>query len=94
MAHTARPTLFQFMDPSSLPSRMDDCGFDVDKHGITIYWGGYDYHIEKTALDSPGAICGWIAHISEKEWDGCSAERISQFIVAVYDMNGWGYPST
>lgn len=99
-----KPTPFVWRDPTTIPPRYGlefldaverehDCGFSVAKDGITLFWGGYDYHVSKESISTPGEVCGWIAHIGEKEWEGCTAERMREFVIAAYDLNGWGYPS-
>ena len=87
------PTPFEWHRAADLPQRCPERGFEVHEDGITIKWGGYDYFIDGERISTPGEICGWIAHICEKEWEGTTPEKIREFIIAVYKFNGWGYPS-
>ena len=70
-----------------------DAGFYYEGDNVVLTWGGYEYEFPLSRLSTPDALLGFIAHISEKEWEGMTPYRLREFVISVYKKNGWGFPS-
>lgn len=64
-------------------------GFKMDRTHLTLPWGGYDYEIELRRIDTPETALAFIAHISEKRWEGMTAEKIGCLVRALCTRFGW-----
>src|SRR5687768_7712194 len=67
-------------------------GFEYDsKHkGWSIWWGGYEYFIEDSRLQTKDHLLDWVAHLCGKEW--VNPYGITLFIRAVFEHHGWPQP--
>jgi hypothetical protein len=52
-----------------------------------IYWGGYNYDFENERLNTAEKLLDFLAHILEKDWDGVTGEKVSNFIRSVDSRN-------
>jgi hypothetical protein len=73
--------------PVTHPKHPD--GFTLSARFLTLYWDSRSYRIERSRIDTPLAALGWIAHCSEKGWEGATAARISNLIRALATANSW-----
>jgi hypothetical protein len=56
---------------------------------VSIYWGGYSYDYELSRLKRPDDLLWLVHHLSKKEWEHMTAERVWRFIESVAKRKGW-----
>jgi hypothetical protein len=57
---------------------------------FVIDYGGYDYDIEQSQVDTVGKLLTWVLHLSEKSWmDSC---RVRYFANLVAKHNNLKFP--
>ncbi len=58
-----------------------------EKDGVVLFWGGYDYFIERERINSPESLIAWIDHLAGKSWmNGWRLHQFIQRVVREYDI--------
>jgi hypothetical protein len=63
--------------------------FDGGRRTLDIYWPGYLYWIDLDRISTPEQTLGWIRHLSKRNWQGMTAERIGNLIEALARRKDW-----
>lgn len=73
------------------PVDLDDTGvrIDTEKGYVDIYWGGYEYSIDFSRIDTPAKLIPWLNHLSEKEWEGTTPARLLALLDKCARHFGW-----
>lgn len=76
---------------SGAPAELDERGFIVDPahETIDIWWGGYEYVVEWSRIDTPEKALVWLNHIGEKTWRYTTGERMLALLSACAEIHGW-----
>ena len=86
----AKPLGFlDLTQPPPQPKRLFYFAHVDGKDWVTVQWGGYDYDIEMSRIDTPLSLLHWVTHLAEKEWEDTTPERIGLFVEKVCQKKGW-----
>ena len=59
-------------------------GIRVENGYVVLSWGGYEYNIEESRVDTESALLGWVYHLSEKRWmDGGKIRKFIDFVCGI-----------
>lgn len=73
-------------DPYELVTAHDISRLEFDpmfvsrNDGVSIFWGGYDYFLKYSGVNSKAKILNMVAHIAQKEWKDMTGLRINLLI--------------
>ena len=75
--------MIKLIAASDLLKRVDppfDPMVRTDENGVSVFWGGYEYWIEWSRIDTHKKIVKWLIQLLPKEWEHTTPERIEAFI--------------
>lgn len=75
--------------PVTHPQHPRGFEWDAEAEGWCIWWGGYEYFVEHSRIETPEQLLGWIVHIGTKTWKDATAPRLARWARAVANRNRW-----
>jgi hypothetical protein len=57
---------------------------------LSVYWA-YEYNVDLSRIKHPADVLEVLCHLAEKEWPGCTPQRLSAFAKKIYRIKGWDF---
>lgn len=76
------------LEPSD-PRHKEMFRIDLDLGYLDLYWGGYEYPIELSRIDTPTSFLFVLSHVLAKDWEHATGRRAGRLVRALAAYFKW-----